>query len=1302
MLPDGTPQYSPIFDFSQYAAPPGKNAQCYYLYDATLGLPSINVQSLFGSSSQYSRSSNEPINLATGNYFYHHQDLSIPGRGLPLTIARNYNSLDSYSGPFGTGWTFNYNMNLTVIAGNGNILVKREDGRRDLYILNPDGTYSPPPSVYDTLTKNADGSYTLEMKNHITYHFTPAGQLTGIVDNNGNTISLTYTGNYLTQVTDSSGRKLTFTYDAAGHIISIADPTGRTSKYTYDTNGNLVQFSDAMGGEYSYTYDNNHWMTSITNPNGIQIMHNTYDGNGRVINQSNALNAVYNFNYDINNRITTQTDPLGRKTVYTFDNNGWELSETDDLGNTISYAYDKGNRISSTDANGHTSHFTYDAVGNIIQVVDPSGSSTSLTYDSNNNLVSGTDALGRQITFTYDANSNPVKVTNAIGSVTTFAYDPYGQVISNKDANGHGTSLAYDNNGNPTAITDALGNNIMLSYDGVGRLVGTVDAKGGVSTFSYDALDHLVTVVDPLGQSARFSYDAAGNRISSTDALGRTTSYSYNSLNQLTKVTDASGGTVNYAYDTVFNLITMTDANGHTTNYAYDPLNRLTTITDPLGHSTSYRYDAVGNTLSMTDNNGNTTSFTYDALNRLTGISYPDKTSVSYTYDAIGNRVSMADGSGTTSYAYDGINQLTSVANPGGRTVTYGYDAVGNTLRMTYPDGKAVSYTYDGLNRISGVTDWTGNVTSYVYDANSNLAGMTYPNGINTEYSYDKDNRLINLVNKDREGIVSSYEYTRDAVGNRVNVNEKFDQKHSEESPEQGIDKSEIGLNNASKQNDKGSDKDNSLVTTYGYDNLNRLNKVTYPLGNTVTYTYDPMGNRLSMVTGVGKSSSTINYNYDAGDELLQAGRTTYTYDNDGNLIKKSEPEWTTSYRYDAANRLSTVSISSTSPIHEPDSKDSLNGKDADIARNSSYDKNESLIVQFAYDGDGNRIGKSVTLDKRTDSTQYLWDVNMGLPQVLTESEGKETALYTYGLQRISTTDPDSRGGQIYYLYDGLGSIGSLSDRKGNSGAAYSYDAFGELNPASDHNDHDFYFSADDHSDNDFLYRAEQQDPETGLIFLRERYYDPSIGRFITRDSFPADKYITHDINKYVYTGNNPVNRIDPTGRIEGDDDLAVLIAGGIGGLTGAYINDLSDNNQAGKTGLNVLMPTSSPVVYGVDIVGNAVSADLGYNAGLISAEFLGAYGGFAEGSSVAIEGTTFTNVGAEYLGGKPINWNVAAWDATISVASDRLWSGIPTGSPGITSQSIQSIGSTFTSYGVGQVGFSNYNSNNNQNACMY
>ncbi|MCK5643433.1 MAG: RHS repeat protein, partial [Gammaproteobacteria bacterium] len=245
--------------------------------------------------------SEDPINMGNGNYIYQHQDLIIPGRGLPLTITRSYNSMDFYNGPFGSGWTFNYNMNLEV-TGSGDVVVMKEDGRRDTYTLNADGTYSPPLNVFDNLTKNPDNTYTLEVKDKIEYNFTTLGKLVNITDQNGNQISFTYTGDYLTKVTDASGRELIFSYDSSGRIISITGPMGRIWSYTYDGAGNLVQYSDPTGGQFSYTYDENHWMTSIIDPRVDQIMANIFDAEGRVVSQSNALGGTYTYSYDVGNQ----------------------------------------------------------------------------------------------------------------------------------------------------------------------------------------------------------------------------------------------------------------------------------------------------------------------------------------------------------------------------------------------------------------------------------------------------------------------------------------------------------------------------------------------------------------------------------------------------------------------------------------------------------------------------------------------------------------------------------------------------------------------------------------------------------------------------------------------------------------------------------------------------------------------------------------------------------------------------------------------------------------------------------------
>lgn len=1069
-------------------------------------------------SNPYVAFSFEPVNLATGNYVYQYQDLFIEGRGLPLAVTRSYNSLNPISGPFGSGWTFNYNVKLAGINGSEDVLVIREDGRTDVYNASSNGTYSPPPGVFDILTWNLDGSYTLERKDHITYLFTPTGQLVNIADTNGNTINLTYAGNNLTQVTDPSGRELTFTYDAAGRIISVTDPIGRILRYTYDVDDNLVRYTNPAGGNFDYTYDGNHWLTSITNPREIRIVTNTYDGDGRVISQSNALDAATTFSYDTKNRITTETDPLGRSTRYTYNDHFWELNETDALGNTISYAYDgNGNRISATDANGHTTTSSYDANGNIIQVTDPSGHSSTHTYDSKNNLLSSTDALGRQETFEYDANNNPVQITDTLGYITTFTYDQYGQVTHAEDANGHGTTKSYDTYGNPIDITDAVGNTETFSYDLVGRRVGATDARGETSSFSYDALDRLLSVTDPLGHSATYSYDGVGNRISSTDAMGSTTRYTYDPLNHLTEITDPLSGTVSYTYDAVDNLVSMTDANGHTTQYAYDPVHRLTAVTDPLGHITSYNYDAAGNTISSTDNNGDTTHLTYDSLNRLTGITYHDQTTVRYTYDAVGNRLAMTDSSGTTSYAYDGLNRLTGVTNSDDQLVTYGYDSVGNRIQMTYPDGRTVSYAYDNVDRLSGVTDWTGNMTSYGYDANSNLVNMAYPNGRETGYTYDDGNRLINLVNTDGASVVSGYEYTLDAVGNRLQV-------------------TEIGSGNS------------SVATAYEYDVLNRLHTVTYP-GTTVTYTYDPMGNRLSMASTAGNTSSTISYTYDAGDRLLSAGTTAYTYDNNGNRIGMNEANGTTSYGYDAAGRLTGVSLPG------------------------------STSLTFAYDGDGNRVGKSVTSGNTTESTDYVWDVSAGLPQALIETDAQGTALSLYGLQRISTTGP--AGGQTYYQYDGLGSVRGLSDSSGTTVSTYSYDAFGEPDVTTGF------------VDNDFLFTGEQMDPETGLIYLRARYYDPETGRFISKDPFTGFASVPPSLNRYTYGYNNPVRFTDPSGK-------AAWMAA-VPGVAGAAVNDLWYMGEVIGTYAATGENTFSWCTLGGRTVGGCFGAYSGLGAGFVT-----------------------------------------------------------------------------------------------------
>lgn len=491
-----------------------------------------------------------------------------------------------------------------------------------------------------------------------------------------------------------------------------------------------------------------------------------------------------------------------------------------------------------------------------------------------------------------------------------------------------------------------------------------------------------------------------------------------------------------------------------TINDLADPANtrqvRVRLSLDTIDRRTTlYSYDSNGNLQRRIDANRAIVDYEYDSLNRLTRIAYPDNTSVSYTYDANGNRTAMTDAWGTTNYTYDDFNRLTEVDFPNVNPIKYKYDQADNLTQITYPDGTVINYGYDTDNRLTTVTDASG-TTTYGYDSTSgNLTSKTLPNGIVTTYDYDVDGRLIDVTNKGPGNtLISAYHYPLDDNGMRTAV---------EETTPAG-----------------------TQTTTYGYDALNRLDRVTYPDGRTVRYEYDQTGNRLKMIA----PEETTTYTYDADNRLRQAGDEQFFYDRNGNLTSRATQTQTIQYSYDHENRLTRYNDGQTE-------------------------------VQFIYDGDGNRIAKIVDGVR----TNYVNDVNGLLTQVLAEADAgwQTNKTYTLGLDRISQhNDPSDPS---FYLYDSPGrSVTGLADASGTLVNTYKYDAFGERVTRSEN------------IENIYTYNGEQNDPETGLIYLRNRYYDPHIGRFLTPDPLQGLLDSPQSLNPYSFVENNPINFIDPLG----------------------------------------------------------------------------------------------------------------------------------------------------------------------------
>jgi RHS repeat-associated protein len=828
----------------------------------------------------------EPVNTATGNYYTTQTDLTVHGRGLDFVFNRFYNSQDNYNGPVGANWNHSYNISLSV-DGSGNVTIRQPQGGSLAFAPNATGGYSTATTgCYDLLSQNPDGTFVLTHKNQVKLTFSATGALVSVADRNGNTQTMTRSaGGDLIAITDTVGRVFTLTYDGNHRVLSLADPTGRTVSYSYDSSGNLASVTNPAAGKIVFAYDASHRLTSAIDPRGVTYVANTYDGNGRVIAQTNGNGDqtyfVYNATQVQGYNITAIHDGNGNLIQHAYDTNLRLIGVIDGAFDLTVFGYDgNNNRTSLQDGDGNNTTFIYDSMGNALSVTDAAGNTTSIAYDALNDPTSIIDPAGHTTVLSYDQNGNRIGTQDAMGNRSGATYDGFGEVLTATDAAGDVTQFTWDNSGNLAQVVDGAGRKTGVGYDALGRRISTTDGLGHVTKFQYDSLDRLTVRTDALGSQTQYTYDATGDVLSATDANGNTSAYAYDGDRNLVTMQDSMGQKTTYVYDGNDNRIQTSNARGKITGYGYDGANRLTAITDPLGRTTSKTYDGAGNLVSVTDGNGNTTQLGYDADNRLTGVTYSDGSTVTEAYDVNGNRTSMTDTHGTNTYTYDALNRVTSATRFDGAAVGYSYDAAGRRTSLTYPDGHALKYAYDGASKLTQVTDWNSQATAYSYDGAGNLVSTAFPNQVAGTRSYDNANRLLSISNSGPAGVLSSYTYALDALGNRLQV----------------------------------TDRDGG-VTKYTYDNLYRLTAALSASGQRTQYTYDAVGNRTAVISGAGM----LAYTYDDADQTLTAGSTSFTYDGNGSRLTKTAGGNQASYTWNPANRLVAISGNGINMLYDYD-----------------------------------------------------------------------------------------------------------------------------------------------------------------------------------------------------------------------------------------------------------------------------------------------------------------------------------------------------------------------------------------------
>jgi RHS repeat-associated protein len=286
-------------------------------------------------------------------------------------------------------------------------------------------------------------------------------------------------------------------------------------------------------------------------------------------------------------------------------------------------------------------------------------------------------------------------------------------------------------------------------------------------------------------------------------------------------------------------------------------------------------------------------------------------------------------------------------------------------------------------------------------------------------------------------------------------------------------------------------------VRDYTYDDLYRLTGETVsggPIVYSKVFTYDPVGNRLRQVT-TGFGAGDVSYTYDTRDRLLTEGPQAYSWDDNGNLISKDNEA---TYFWDFENRLIRV------------------------------EKADGSVIEHQYDPDGNRVEtKTTPAGGGTTVINYLVDTSGSLSHVVAETNaaGDLVAYYVRADDLLAVMRPDG-GGFIsrFYHADGLGSIRRLTDVNGNITDGYSYSAFGELLAHTGSDPQPYTFA------------GEPYDPNIGFYYNRARWLDPRVGRFASVDPLdPLDpsvglEFDPRSFHRYLYTGANPVDHVDPSG----------------------------------------------------------------------------------------------------------------------------------------------------------------------------
>ncbi|MGI5519790.1 DNRLRE domain-containing protein [Micromonospora sp. CA-259024] len=755
------------------------------------------------------------------------------------------------------------------------------------------------------------------------FYYDCEGFLTSTVDNNGNTMTFTYEERksnnkptkFLRYLTDAAGRKtLTIDYYAKGQSFDyINDTTWTRQSGTNLTNPKIIdhvsQITDISGRKLTFTYTDKGLLGELI------------DGAG----STNGTPKTFKFAYDMtqgnkNVKLVKVTDPRGNPTslVYNYPQTGddpmfhWTTkSYSDRLGHPTQFGYvdpdgPQGKNINATvtDADNHATAYQMDGYGRPVQTTNAKSEITKLGWDDDHNVVRLEEANTAVSTWTYDQKTGyPLETrdaeavkNNTPGTVLTYQRQLNGYVaepVTKTSPEGRKWTFGYEADGDLASVTDPKGNTTAdendytthYTYDEWGQTLTATDANGNTTTNAgFDPNGYPQTITDALTKSTTFVYDERGQVLKVTDALGKDTTQTYDTfgrplLNKVPKKQAAGEFITTPApeYDANDNVTKATAPNGAVSTAVYDDADQIVSATAPKdsdfapGRTTTYTYDKTGHVLTTTEpkgygTTGYTSTNTYNEIYQLTDVVNALGDRISYRYDNVGNVVMVID------------PKKNATADPDDYSAKYAYDRRHRLVSVTDALGKTSSTTYDKDSLTLTVRDAEGNETLNVYDERGKQVEVKVPHsstgdGIvyrTTRYEYDQVGNTVRVITPrgtqtaNPDDFAARTEY--DALNRPVKQFQPYDPADGRYSNAEVYTQTfydEVGrVSKISLPPSEGQTARNETTHTY-FDN-GWAQSSTDPWDIVTTYDYDELGLQTSrtLTSADGDTSRTMGWSY--------------------------------------------------------------------------------------------------------------------------------------------------------------------------------------------------------------------------------------------------------------------------------------------------------------------------------------------------------------------------------------------------------------------------------------------------------